>query len=845
MSKFLSLTLLMLLLVPANSWAQDVPILSSSVDISGRINIQIASTSAHYYVLYYAHDLLKESEHAVSIAIGQDGTTWLTESLAAAPIEHYRVVQYLQTVPADVDGDGINDMEEFQNPDRFNPLNPAPEISHTDGSVLMKDRKMFTDFSYQGLEVRIDDHLRDLEFVKFYLLDMDTDNPSVYFMNTETHRAHFDFADAIGIPSGRGTNVPGLMRGEIVYHPQVLAPSGAAGIYRFEFEPFDSYGFEAVQKAYEVLAANMLFLQNNLAYYPMPNAALPLYYEEKELYDASRVAILLEEDIFESNSFLPLNLAEGYGLLRIMELNERPNPRDIVIYEALPNELSRVGGIISVVPQTPLSHVNLRAIQDDVPNAFIADALTNPNLTSLLGKYVYYRIDSEGYVIEETTREAVEAHYINLRPAEPQIPARDLSVTTITPLDEISFEQSASFGVKTANMATLRTLNFPDETIRDGFGVPFYFYDAFMQFNGFYDQAEAMFDDPAFQEDYNIQEQKLEAFRKTIKDGAMPGWMMDALSEMQQSFPPGQSIRCRSSTNNEDLPGFSGAGLYDSKTQHPDEGHISKSIKQVYASLWNFRAFDERTFYRVDHFAAAMGVLVHPNFEDEQSNGVGVTFDPFYGTTETFYLNSQIGEDLVTNPDALSIPEEILLASNPDTGTDYTILRRSNQVGSGEQVLSATHLEQLRIYLNTIHDHFRDLYSVKPDDSFAMEIEYKVTREGALAIKQARPWVFYELFDNSVTVDAKATPTDLSLYQNFPNPFNHLTTISFQIDAPGYVDLSVYNVLGQKVRTLIDQPHLSGNYTIVFDGAKLPSGMYFYKLKINGRSHTRKMVRSR
>jgi phosphoenolpyruvate synthase/pyruvate phosphate dikinase len=103
----------------------------------------------------------------------------------------------------------------------------------------------------------------------------------------------------------------------------------------------------------------------------------------------------------------------------------------------------------------------------------------------------------------------------------------------------------------------------------------------------------------------------------------MPQWMLDDLQEMHDDFPEGTAVRVRSSTNNEDLPGFSGAGLYTSKTQYPDEGHISKSIKQVYASMWNFRAYEERDFYRVDHFMAAMGVLCHPSFQNEQSNGVG------------------------------------------------------------------------------------------------------------------------------------------------------------------------------------------------------------------------------
>ncbi|MBT3275839.1 MAG: hypothetical protein HN368_22005, partial [Spirochaetales bacterium] len=728
----------------ASAKAEEIAFTDVSIDFAGRIRIRVESTTDFYYILYRRNPQTN-SETAVSMFLGGRGSTILTEPLGAdGSTDLYKVMRYSRNKPEDTDGDGIDDVKELLNPIAMGPLNPAGELNFIDGAVTIPDRETFKALSYQGEEVFIDTHLTDLEFVKFYILETDTKNPEVLFMNTKTHRAHRRFAQAVGISGGfgggrRGAGIPGQMRGEIVYHPNVIAPSGKRGLYRFEFEPNDSYPFEEVSAAYELLAASMPFLENNMVYYPMPNAALPKYRLEKDLYDASRIEILLEDEIYSNIGYLPLDIAEGFGLLRQMELNERPNSRDIVLYDALPNEMPRVAGIITTVPQTPLSHVNLRAVQDGVPNAFVKGALDNERISSLIGKYVYLKVDAGDFYIREAARAEVESHFSDMRPENAQVPARDLSVVSILPLDEIAFESSSSFGAKTANLAALRTFGFPNGTVPDGFGIPFYYYDEFMKFNGFYEQAEEMLQDPEFQSDYNVQEMKLAEFRESIKDGDMPRWMWNALSALQVSFPFGTSLRCRSSTNNEDLPGWSGAGLYDSKTQHPDEGHLSKSVKQVYASLWNFRAFDERQFHRIDHLTAAMGVLVHQNFEDERANGVAVTIDPIYLTENTYYLNIQVQENLVTNPDALSIPEELLISSS---GRDeYRIVRSSNQVPSGERVLSIKHVNELRTYLKKIQINFSRLYKAGEKSEFAMEVEFKITDEGKLVIKQARPWV--------------------------------------------------------------------------------------------------------
>ena len=629
------------------------------------VPIVVESTVEEYFVLYVLLDPVPTlpSEVLVSVTLGQESTTMLTDRLSALPKERYRVEKYLIADPADVDGDCIDDVTEIQD-SGMNPMNPAPAVSFADGVVAIPDHETFEAI------------LRE-NSITFLVFGLHSDHPAVYFINNDTHYGLINSLNLRANP----LYWEGHVRGEMEYHPDVIAPDGHMGVYLYNFRPNRPNSFARVALMHEILAASMPVVDNNLAYRPTWPIELEQYDLDQALYDDSRVNVMLEEDILRDVDFIPFNQEEGYGFLRVMSLEERPNPRDIVIYEALPNELSRVAGIITTVPQTRLSHVNLRAVQDGVPNAFIRDALDD-DIDDLIGSFVHYTVTEDGYSISAATRAEVDAHYSDSRPAHTQTPERDLTIMEITDLDDIGFDDWDAFGVKAANVAVLRTLGFPEGTVPDGFAVPFYFYDEFMKHNEFYEDIEELLADPDFQSDFDTQESELKKLRKKIKKGESPQWMIDALVAMHATFPEGQSLRYRSSTNNEDLPGFSGAGLYDSKTQKPDETEedgIDKSLKQVFASMWNFRAFTEREFHRIDHLAAAMGVLVHPNFSNELANGVAVSFNPIVGGVEGYYVNTQLGEDLVTNPEALSVPEEMLLHENGR----HEIISTSNRVERG------------------------------------------------------------------------------------------------------------------------------------------------------------------
>ena len=91
-------------------------------------------------------------------------------------------------------------------------------------------------------------------------------------------------------------------------------------------------------------------------------------------------------------------------------------------------------------------------------------------------------------------------------------------------------------------------------------------------------------------------------------------------------------------------------------------------------------------------------------------------------------------------------------------------------------------------------------------------------------------------------------PTSYALHQNYPNPFNPVTTISFSLIADGMANISIYDVAGKKVKNLLGQRLVSGNHSIKYDAANLPSGMYFYSITVNGLqgepifSSTKKMI---
>ncbi|MCH7772776.1 MAG: T9SS type A sorting domain-containing protein, partial [Bacteroidetes bacterium] len=119
----------------------------------------------------------------------------------------------------------------------------------------------------------------------------------------------------------------------------------------------------------------------------------------------------------------------------------------------------------------------------------------------------------------------------------------------------------------------------------------------------------------------------------------------------------------------------------------------------------------------------------------------------------------------------------------------------------------------------------------------------------AITIAREIEYIAQNLFDNNFDIstgveleDDSSLPFGYSLLQNYPNPFNPSTSIQYAISSRQFVVLKVYDVLGNEVATLVNEVKHAGSYEVEFDGTRLTSGIYFYRIISGSYSDTKKLV---
>lgn len=126
------------------------------------------------------------------------------------------------------------------------------------------------------------------------------------------------------------------------------------------------------------------------------------------------------------------------------------------------------------------------------------------------------------------------------------------------------------------------------------------------------------------------------------------------------------------------------------------------------------------------------------------------------------------------------------------------------------------------------------------------EVEYWITAklsptqqslEGNHVVKYGTSWIQWKISSQNAENELS-----YNLKQNYPNPFNPSTNISYQLKEDGFVNLKVYNSIGETVAELVNQRQEQGNYSIEFDASNLPSGIFLYKIQTNNFTDVKKMI---
>jgi len=368
-----------------------------------------------------------------------------------------------------------------------------------------------------------------------------------------------------------------------------------------------------------------------------------------------------QDELNKNQEYLALNTGKAVGRIHIIEKLDDTveiGDNEIVILKELPISLPPVRGIIVAKPSTPLSHINILAKGWNIPNVYIKDA------DKLFKEMDTWWVELDASLTDYKIKRLVDFDP-SVRPEIPKPPDQqtapvNLSVTKLTTLRSMRKKDSTAFGGKAANLGELVNARLTGFTIPDGFSVPFYWYDKFMRDNGFDKDILALMDEYDFVHNPRYRRQKLDEFRARIQKGKFDDGLRNEIIAMWKTNLGGRSVFVRSSSNAEDLPNFSGAGLYSSVPNVVDENALIEAVKKVWGSLWKFEAYDARVRNYVDQESVYMSAFIQLSV-NMQRGGVMITKDPFdRKNRNSVYISSVCGHNsnVVNNN---GVPEQILI----------------------------------------------------------------------------------------------------------------------------------------------------------------------------------------
>ncbi len=504
-----------------------------------------------------------------------------------------------------------------------------------------------------------------------FVIDRRSKN-KIYFVNSQRFRFHKDFLLATYlVPRGADVFKPIYIDDDRRFIVGTVAWQKPVERFTWELWEGDLAPAELIKTAND--AINSHFYEK-VAY--KPNSL-----RQEDVSEGLGIERISQDDLNKNQEYLALNAGNAVGRIHIIDKLDDTveiGDNEIIVLKELPQSLPPVRGIIVAKPSSPLSHINILAKGWNVPNIYIKDA---DKLFRELDTFVV-RLEATmtDYKLQRATFEDVKTGFVS---PDQVVPPVDLTVKRLAGLREMRAKDSIRYGSKAANQGEMLRARVTGITIPDGFSVPYYWYDKFMKDNGFDDKIAEWQNDLDFVHNPRVRRQKLEEFRAAIQKAPFDAALRTEVVRQWRTQLGGRPVFVRSSSNSEDLPNFSGAGLYSSVPNVREADKLIEAIKKVWGSLWKFEAYEARVRNYISQNDVYMSALVQLGV-DMQKGGVMITKDPFDAESkDNVYISAVCGHNSKV-VDNSGLPEQILFNPRSNSVIVMTLSQQESALAFDE-----------------------------------------------------------------------------------------------------------------------------------------------------------------
>ncbi|MEO6334796.1 MAG: PEP/pyruvate-binding domain-containing protein [Pyrinomonadaceae bacterium] len=494
----------------------------------------------------------------------------------------------------------------------------------------------------------------------------------IYFVNSQRFRFHKDFLLATYlVPRGADVFKPIYIDEDRRFIVGTIAWQKPVEKFTWELWEGDLANAEQIKSTNETINKHFF----------APVSFKPNSLRQEDVSESVGIHRVLQSELNKNLAYLALNTGAAVGRIHIInKLDDTVEIGDneIVVLKELPQTLPPVRGIIVAQPSTPLSHINILAKGWNIPNVYIKDA------DKLFREYdtFVYKLDAglNDYKFERASLDDIKTVFAS---PDEQIPPVNLTVRKLAGLRQMRKKDSITYGSKAANLGEMLNARVAGVTVPDGFSIPFYWYKNFMDANGLKTRVAEYQDDLQFVHNPRVRRQKLEEFRNSIQKGNFDARLRKAIIQKWRTQLAGRPVFVRSSSNSEDLPNFSGAGLYSSVANVREEDKLIEAVKKVWASLWKFEAYEARVRNYVSQKDVYMSALVQVGI-DMTKGGVMITKDPFDNENkDSVYISAVCGHNSKV-VDNSGLPEQILFNPKSNSVVVMTLSQQENALAFDE-----------------------------------------------------------------------------------------------------------------------------------------------------------------